>query len=79
MKYRMIERCREAFPIRMMCRHFKVSASGLMAGEDENLAAEIWPTKSFLHISKNFMLIVMELWALPEFGRSYIIRVSLVE
>lgn len=28
MKYRMIERCREAFPIRMMCRHLKVSASG---------------------------------------------------
>ena len=28
MKYRMIERCREAFPVRMMCRHLQVSASG---------------------------------------------------
>ena len=28
MKYRMIERCREAFPVRMMCRNLKVSPSG---------------------------------------------------
>lgn len=28
MKYRMIDRCRDAFPIRMMCRHLKVSSSG---------------------------------------------------
>ena len=28
MRYRMIERCREAFPIRMMCRCLKVSPSG---------------------------------------------------
>ena len=28
MKYRMIERCRTAFPIRMMCRLLKVSSSG---------------------------------------------------
>jgi len=28
MKYRMIERCREAFPLRMMCRCLKVSPSG---------------------------------------------------
>ena len=27
-KYRMIERCRDAFPIRMMCRHLGVSPSG---------------------------------------------------
>ncbi len=28
MKYRMIPRCREAFPIRMMCRCLRVSSSG---------------------------------------------------
>ncbi len=28
MKFRMIERCRGAFPVRMMCRHLEVSASG---------------------------------------------------
>src|SRR5581483_9587345 len=28
MKYRMIQRCREAFPIRLMCRCLRVSASG---------------------------------------------------
>ena len=28
MKYRMIERCRETFPIRLMCRCLRVSASG---------------------------------------------------
>ncbi len=28
MRYRMLERCREAFPIRMMCRCLKVSVSG---------------------------------------------------
>ncbi len=28
MKYRMIQRCRDAFPIRLMCRCLHVSASG---------------------------------------------------
>jgi transposase-like protein len=28
MKYRMIQRCREAFPIRLMCRCLRVSVSG---------------------------------------------------
>ena len=28
MRYRMIERCREAFPVRLMCRCLKVSPSG---------------------------------------------------
>lgn len=28
MKYRMIQRCRDAFPIRMMCRCLRVSPSG---------------------------------------------------
>ena len=28
MKYRMIERCREAFPVRMMCQRLGVSPSG---------------------------------------------------
>ena len=28
MKYRMIQRCRTAFPIRMMCRYLRASPSG---------------------------------------------------
>ena len=28
MKYRMIQRCRDAFPIRLMCRCVRVSPSG---------------------------------------------------
>jgi putative transposase len=28
MKYRMIQRCRDAFPIRMMCRYLQASPSG---------------------------------------------------
>lgn len=28
MKYRMVERCRDAFPFKIMCRHLGVSASG---------------------------------------------------
>src|SRR3569623_2077803 len=31
MKYRMIERCREAFPIRLMCRCLKISPCGYYA------------------------------------------------
>jgi hypothetical protein len=30
MKYRMIQRCREAFPIRQMCRCLRVSSSGYL-------------------------------------------------
>jgi len=55
MKYRMIERCRDAFPIRMMCRHLNISSSGYYewrgrspsqqalanqnAGEDQSIAS----------------------------------------
>ena len=28
MKYRMVERCRDAFPVKMMCRHLGISSSG---------------------------------------------------
>jgi putative transposase len=28
MKYRMIDRCRDAFPVRLMCRNLAVSPSG---------------------------------------------------
>jgi len=28
MKFRMIQRCRDAFPIRLMCRYLRVSARG---------------------------------------------------
>ena len=34
MKYRMIERCREAFPVRLMCRCLRVSAGGYYGWRD---------------------------------------------
>ncbi len=51
MKYRMVERCRDAYPVRMMCRQLGVSTSGFYewagrppsarAKDDERLATRI--------------------------------------
>ena len=34
MKFRMIERCRDAFPVRLMCSCLKVSSSGYYVWRD---------------------------------------------
>lgn len=48
MKYRMIDRCRAAFPIRMMCRHLEVSPSGYYEWRDRSPSKRTLANQSLL-------------------------------
>ena len=48
MKYRMIERCREAFPIRLMCRCLKVSPGGYYGWHDREPSARAQANEKLL-------------------------------
>ena len=48
MRFRMIERCRDAFPVRMMCRCLKVSPSGYYDWRGRPLSARAVENKRLL-------------------------------
>lgn len=48
MKYRMIDRCRDAFPVRMMCQHLKVSPSGYYDWRDRSPSQRVLANQSLL-------------------------------
>jgi len=48
MRYRMIERCRDAFPIRLMCRCLKVSPSGYYDWQDRSPSARVQANERLL-------------------------------
>ena len=53
MKYRMIERCRDAFPVRMMCRNLGVSPSGYYEWHEREPSARDRANKQLLaHIRR---------------------------
>lgn len=48
MRYRLIDRCREAFPVRMMCRGFAVSPSGYYGWRERRPSARDWENRRLL-------------------------------
>lgn len=52
MKYRMLERCHDAFPLRMMCRCLKVSPSGYYEWRDRPLSARAQANEVLLRQTK---------------------------
>jgi putative transposase len=68
MKYRLIERCRETFPIRLLCRCLRVSASGYygwatrpasrLAQENTRHSSRIWQ----LHAEADGVIGGLRIW-----------------
>jgi len=48
-KYRLIERCREAYPVRLMCRCLEVSCSGYYGWRERPLSARARENQRLLH------------------------------
>ena len=48
MRYHMMDRCRDAYPVRMMCRCLKVSASGYYGWRDRPVSRRTKPNQVLL-------------------------------
>lgn len=64
----MVERCREAFPVRMMCRCLQVSAAGYYAWRSRPMSARAWDTQRLLgriqslHAASDGVLGAFRIW-----------------
>ena len=70
MKYRMIQRCREAFPIRMMCRCLRVSPSGYYGWVSRPLSARAQENARLLARSVNCIVIMTGSWGARACGKT---------